>query len=209
MDLLDRMLGHDHWATTRILEYSKDLTDVQLDQEFDIGHTTLRQTLRHQIFAINFWTVQMLGQPLGEEREDRSSIAELTGYHERFQATFAELARRMRDEQRLDDTFVDHFGNLQTQGGTVIHVMYHSAQHRADARHMLERLAVPDVWDLDPQEWEYVQRDAQSQEASRRRETTCSRRFTTSAQPGRRCWPRSARSIWRSQARWVTGPSRT
>jgi uncharacterized damage-inducible protein DinB len=166
MDFLDRMLGHDYWATARILDYSKDLTDAQLDQAFDIGHTTLRETLHHQIFVVHFWTVQMLDQPRAAEREGRPSIAELAAHHERFHATFAEFARQVRDQQRLDDTFVDQFGYQQTLGGTLIHVMHHNAQHRAEARHLLERLGVPDIWDLDPQEWEYAQREAHAQEAS-------------------------------------------
>ena len=30
MDLLDRLLGHDDWATTQLLELSRGLTDAQL-----------------------------------------------------------------------------------------------------------------------------------------------------------------------------------
>ncbi len=37
MDLLDRLLAHDHWATARLLDLSRGLTDAQLDQPFDIG----------------------------------------------------------------------------------------------------------------------------------------------------------------------------
>jgi hypothetical protein len=33
----------------------KDLTDAQLDQEFDIGHRTLRQTFDHMILNVDFW----------------------------------------------------------------------------------------------------------------------------------------------------------
>ena len=45
MDLLDRLLDHDHWATTQLLDVSRNLTDAQLDQEFDIGHRSLRGTI--------------------------------------------------------------------------------------------------------------------------------------------------------------------
>jgi hypothetical protein len=44
MDLLDRMLGHDQWTTARVLGLSRDLTNAQLDQPFDVGHGTLRET---------------------------------------------------------------------------------------------------------------------------------------------------------------------
>jgi uncharacterized damage-inducible protein DinB len=156
MDLLDRMLGHDHWATARLLEVSQGLTDAQLDQPFDIGHRTLRETLDHLIYVVDFWTAQMAGQPAPGEREGKRSIAELNERHECFSATFADVARRARDEGRLDDTFVDHFNYRQTLGGTIVHVAYHNAQHRSEARHILERLGVSDLWDLDPQEWEHA-----------------------------------------------------
>ena len=44
MDLLDRLLKHDRWATDQLLEVSRGLSDAQLDQAFDIGHRTLRET---------------------------------------------------------------------------------------------------------------------------------------------------------------------
>ena len=45
MDLLDRLLGHDDWTTRQLLLRCRDLTDEQLDREFDIGHRTVRRTL--------------------------------------------------------------------------------------------------------------------------------------------------------------------
>lgn len=38
MDILERLLEHERWVTTPILGKARDLTDAQLDQEFDIGH---------------------------------------------------------------------------------------------------------------------------------------------------------------------------
>ncbi len=100
MDLLDRLLEHDCWATTQLLELCRGLTDAQLDQEFDIGHGSARTTFEHIIVNIAFWTRLMTGQPLDEERDQRS-LAALFDRHERSYATFASLARRLRDEQRL------------------------------------------------------------------------------------------------------------
>lgn len=133
MDLLDRLLGHDDWATTQLMELSQGLTDAQLDQPFDIGHGSLRETLNHLIFVVAFWTTLMAGQPATWERQVHRSIAELIERHDRFYATFATFARRMRDERRLDDTFVDHFGGQMTFGGAVLHVILHNAEHRGEA----------------------------------------------------------------------------
>ena len=64
LDPLDRLLGHDHWATTQLLRLSQGLTDAQLDQPFDIGHGSLREPLDHLIFIVDFWTTLMAGQPV-------------------------------------------------------------------------------------------------------------------------------------------------
>ncbi len=153
MDLLDRLLAHDHWATARLLDLSRGLTDAQLDQPFDIGHRTLRATFEHMIFNVEFWTASMAEQPVDAQREDRS-LAALVDRHERSYATFATFARRVRDEQHLDDTFVDHFGGRMTFGGAIIHVVLHDAEHRTEVLHILERLGVPNLPEVDHGLWD-------------------------------------------------------
>ena len=64
MELLDLLLDHDHWATARLLDVSGSLTDAQLDQPFDIGHRTLRETFGHMIFNVSFWTTFLGQQPI-------------------------------------------------------------------------------------------------------------------------------------------------
>lgn len=68
MDLLDRLLEHDRWATIQLLELSRELTDAQLDQPFDIGHQNIRATFEHMFFNVEAWTAFMSGQP--EPRRD-------------------------------------------------------------------------------------------------------------------------------------------
>jgi uncharacterized damage-inducible protein DinB len=154
MDLLDRLLGHDQWATDQLLELSRGLTDEQLDQEFDIGHRTLRDTFEHVIFNIAFWTALMTEQPVDEQRDDRSVTA-LIDRHERSYAAFAYLARQFRDEQRLQDTYIDHYEARKSFGGTILHVVLHNAEHRTEALHILERLEVPDLPEVDHGLWDY------------------------------------------------------
>lgn len=159
MDLLDRMVGHDGWATTQLLERCDMLTDAQLDQEFDLGHRTVRETLDHMIYVIDFWAGWMSGRPVEHDRTTREydrSLVALRERHERFQPVFAALARQMQDEGRLDDTFIDHCNVRQSIGATIIQLLHHNTQHRAEVRHMLERLGLADLWDYDPQEWEHA-----------------------------------------------------
>jgi len=156
MDLLDRLLGFDYWATAQLLELSRDLTDAQLDQPFDVGLGTLRATFDHMIFNLDFWITLMARQPVTRERERHPSIALLIERHERAHATFATIAHRARDAQRLDDTFVDHFGYRQTLGGTILHVALHDVEHRTEAQHILQRLGVRGLLELYPQDWEHA-----------------------------------------------------
>jgi carboxymethylenebutenolidase len=157
MDLLDRLLGHDRWATTQLLDLSRGLTDAQLDQPFDIGHRTLRATFDHMILNVDFWTAVMIGQPIEYQREP-SSVAALIADHERSEATFSAFARRVRDEQRLDDTFVDHYGAPMTFGGAILHVVLHNDEHRTEALHILQRLGVLGELEVDHGLWDFKRR---------------------------------------------------
>jgi uncharacterized damage-inducible protein DinB len=154
MDLLDRLLEHDRWATAQLLELSRSLTDAQLDQEFDIGHRTLRATFEHIIINIAFWTTLMAERPVDARQDDRS-LAALTERHERNYASFATLARQLRDERRLDDTFIDHYDVHKSFGGTILHVVLHNAEHRTEAVHILERRGLPDPPEVDHGLWDY------------------------------------------------------
>ncbi len=162
MDLLDLLLDHDHWATRRLLDASGGLTDAQLDQEFDIGHRTLRATFGHMIFNVPFWTAFLEGgQPAdggysADAQPDDRSLAALTDGHERSYAAFAAAARRLRDEQRLGETFVDHYAVRKSFGGTVLMVVEHNEGHRTEVLHILVRLGMPDVPEVDLGVWEYM-----------------------------------------------------
>jgi uncharacterized damage-inducible protein DinB len=156
MDLLDRMLDHDQWATTQLLEVSRDLTDAQLDQPFDVGHGTLRLTFEHIVENIEFWNGLMTGQP-PDPWGPAPSIAALRERSERAYAAFAASARRFRDEQRLDDTFIDHYNVRKSMGGTIIVVVQHNVEHRTEALHILQRLGVPDLPEVDYGVVDYLQ----------------------------------------------------
>jgi uncharacterized damage-inducible protein DinB len=159
MDLLDRMLEHDRWATTHLLELCRGLTDAQLDQAFDIGHRTLRETLDHQIPNLDFWTGLMTGQPI-EPQPGPGSLETLIADHERAYAAFASVARRLRDEGRLDDTFRDHHGLPMTYGGAILMVILHNEAHRTEVVHIFARLGVPELAqvEVDHGLWDFKRR---------------------------------------------------
>jgi uncharacterized damage-inducible protein DinB len=99
----------------------------------------------------------MAGQPVAARHDDHS-LAALVDRHERSSAIFAAFARRVHDEKRLDDTFVDHFGGPMTFGGAILHVLLHDEGHRTEALHILERLGVPDLPEVDHGLWDFKRR---------------------------------------------------
>lgn len=153
MDLLDQLLEHDRWATAYLLSLCRDLTDEQLDQPFDIGHKTLRETLGHFVLNVDFWMGLMTGQPIEYQRTD-NTLDTLIADSERSYETFAAFARQMRDEQRLDDIYIDHYEVKKSFGGTILMVILHNTEHRSEVVHILARLGKPDV-EVDLGLWDY------------------------------------------------------
>lgn len=163
MDAIERLLEHDRWATGRLLELSRGLTDEHLDRQFDIGHRTLRATYEHLIFIVEFWTRLARGRSIEEFDRADATIDGLSRRHERVYDDFAALARQMRDEGRLDDTFVDHWGERMTFGGVIMHVILHNAEHRTEAVHILHRLdapGLPEEVEVDHGLWDLTERSA-------------------------------------------------
>jgi uncharacterized damage-inducible protein DinB len=160
MDLLDRMLEHDRWATSILLDHSRDLSDALLDQPFDIGLGSLRATFSHTIINVAFWTGLMTGQEIEYEELAGASITDLIDYHGRSYDAFADLARRFRDVQRLDETYLDHYDVHKSFAGTILHVVLHNAEHRTEAVHILQRLNVPNVPEVDFGVWDYLQHNS-------------------------------------------------
>ncbi|HYH12416.1 MAG TPA: DinB family protein, partial [Thermomicrobiales bacterium] len=148
MDALDRLLEHDQWATAQLLEVAHGLSDAQLDREFDVGHHTVRATFEHMISNGNGWTAALAGQ---EPASVSTSVDALAERHARASPVFADIARRLRDGQRLQETFTDPFGQPMTFGGAIITVILHNEDHRTEILHISSRLGLPEVghglWD--------------------------------------------------------------
>lgn len=129
--------------------------DAQLDQEFDIGHRTLRNTFDHMNLVVRFWTGMMVGQSV-PYASNRAAVDDLLTQHARAYDQFETVAREFVAAGRLDETFVDHYDVRQSFGATILHVIDHNVQHRGEVLHILQRLGVPDLPEGNPQEWEHM-----------------------------------------------------
>lgn len=167
MNLLDRLLGHDYATSRELLMLCLSLPDAQLDQVFDAGWGTLRRTFDHMISNVEVWTDLMLERPVrrqwGQDAGGRLLERLDAGY-----AEFAELARRIENEGRLDDLWTDVLDQPPAQksyGGAIGHVITHNMHHRAEVLHMLHRLGLQDVPEGDLMGWDQRRRQRLVDEA--------------------------------------------
>lgn len=157
MDLLDRMLGHDSWTTLQLLDLAGTLNDEQLDQEFDIGHRTVRRTFAHIIWNIECWTDLMKGKVVRSHPASNQSLAVLRERHDFAASEFLQFARVVVDQGRLDKTFLDTLDDLPQEkslGGVIVHLATHGMHHRAQLLFMMRRLGVESLPEGDVLSWE-------------------------------------------------------
>jgi uncharacterized damage-inducible protein DinB len=160
MDILDRLLGHDAWTTRQLLLRCRELTDEQLDRDFDIGHRSVRATLSHIIRNMEVWTDLIVGQSVRSDEGTQSSGRSVEGLIRRLDVAAVELAAiatRIVREGRLDERWVDHLDNPPTEktyGGAITHVLTHNMHHRAQVLYLLRRLGVRNLIEGDVLSWE-------------------------------------------------------
>lgn len=156
MDILDRLLGHDYATTRELLLQSRRLSDEQLDQVFDMDHGSVRATFAHMIGNVAIWSDLIDERPV-EHRELDTSVPGMLRAHERIYGGFADRARELRDENRLDELFADTLDTPPTEkrfGGAIVHVTTHDMHHRAQIIWMLGQLGVANVIEGDALSWE-------------------------------------------------------
>lgn len=156
MDLVERLLEHDRWGTALLFDLCRGLSDAQLDQQFDIGLQSLRATFAHMVMNTEFWHGLMIGAPVDYAPPSDWSLADLIARHDRAYDAFAATSRQMRDEGRLEETYIDHYDAAKSMAGTILHVTLHNAEHRTEVVHMLVRLGVPEQPEVDHGLWDYL-----------------------------------------------------
>jgi uncharacterized damage-inducible protein DinB len=166
MDILDRLLGHDAWTTRQLLLRCRELSDEQLDREFDIAHRSVRATLLHIVRNMEVWTDLIAEQPIRKNEGDVPEGRSVEGMLRRLDSAagdLAAIASRLAREGRLDDFFVDHLDNpprKKPYGGEIVHVITHSMHHRAQLLYMLRRLGVQNLIEGDVLSWEAQRSDS-------------------------------------------------
>lgn len=155
MDLLDRLLRHDAWTTKQLLEICGTLSDEQLDQEFDIGHRTLRATFHHVISNMEIWSSLMAERqcPRLTERTISGMIGRLTSAASQLES----IARKTADARAWDELWTDYLDDpprKKSFGTAIAHIITHSMHHRAQILYMLRLSGVESLPEGDVFSWE-------------------------------------------------------
>ena len=156
MNMLDRLLAHDFATTQELLHRCLDLSDAEMDREFDIGWKTLRKTFNHMIRNIEVWTDLMIERP-ARPVSNEVSVEQLLYRLEQSYTEFAEFARRIESEGRLSDLWTDVLDDPPAQksfGGAIGHVITHNMHHRAEMLHIMTRLNMQHVPEGDLMGWD-------------------------------------------------------
>lgn len=163
MTILERLLQHDAWTTRELLRRAATLPDAALDEEFDLGHRTLRRTFAHIIGNMECWCDLMTGSPqrTSAPKEEANSISGLLERLDRVAAELLTLGQSVEREGRADDDFVDTLDNPPRRkplGAGLVHIATHGMHHRAQCLSFLRRLGVPDLPEGDALSWELAHR---------------------------------------------------
>jgi len=156
VDLLDRLLGHDAWTTRQLLERCRELTDEQLDCEFDIGHRTVRATLLNIIRNVEGWARLMSGRP-GRAPVEDGNVTAMSDRLDRAADDLARVSRAVAERNGWDERFLDTLDDPpmeRSYGGGVAHVITHSMHHRAQVLYMLRKLGLKGLPEGDVLSWE-------------------------------------------------------
>ena len=162
VDLVVEMVEHHVWVVEQLVDRAGRLTDDQLDEEFHgavegIDGESLRWALSRLIGQMAMWCAAMEDREYDFAVESGESV---TSMRHRLRVTAPEFVvqvRRVAEEGRFDETFVDAFHPeapvVMTYGAMVAHVLTFAAHHRLLAVARLRELGITDLGWGDPKPW--------------------------------------------------------
>jgi len=160
MTIAERLLRHDAWTTRSLLLLCRDLTDAELDREFDIGHRSLRRTFRHMVANMECWCDLMMGKPQRLQQpggELPKTVAGILQHLDVVGEDLLALGRSVVAAGREDEFFIDYLDEPHTSkplGAGLVHVATHGMHHRAQCLYLMRQLGVKGLIEGDAISWE-------------------------------------------------------
>lgn len=152
-DPAEILLIQHRWANDLLFDACAQLTDAQLDHEFEMGVGSLRKTLTHIAGAIRGWGDLLAGREQRPRLEEQTlSISQLRELFEEVTTDFENSARAHPHEGIATGS---RGGNSYsfTRGSVLAHVMTHAMHHRAQCLNMLRHLGVEQLPPSSVMEW--------------------------------------------------------
>jgi hypothetical protein len=145
-----------------MISRAKDLPDDVIDAPIELSvegldeSPTLRSQLSRLVGQLGMWNAAIDGRPYDFVVERHECILDLRARLADEGPAFLTHVRKIVDEGRLDETFVDAICDppeVFTYGGMIAHVLTFSAHRRTLVCGALAEAGVPDLGAGDPMRW--------------------------------------------------------
>jgi len=162
MNLLVRMVEHHVWLTGEMVDRASRLSDDVLDKPIVISvegvddDPTLRKLLSRLVGQLAMWNSVLAMRDYDWDVEQRESVESMRRRLSAEGDTFLDHVRRVCDEGRLDETFVDAQctpADVFTHGGMIAHVLTFAAHRRTLVAGALIDAGITDLGAGDPRLW--------------------------------------------------------
>jgi len=163
--IVDLLSNHNTFATRRLLEACRALSEEDFKRDFQIGCGSLHRTFLHIIGAMQRWADRIADRPIRpslEQDPQRWNAVDLLDLLRDAAKDLHEVVSHVRREKRLHEIMSVHPQGYEqpftfTRGSAIVHVFTHGVHHRAQALHMLKRLGVQPLPEIDAIDAELAQ----------------------------------------------------
>ena len=162
MDLLLRMVEHHVWLTGEMVDRAARLSDEALDKPILISvegvddDPTLRRLLSRLVGQLGMWNSVLAMRDYDWSVERHEAVDSMRRRLALEGPTFTEHVRRVSEEGRLDETFIDAQctpADVFTHGGMIAHVLTFAAHRRTLVAGALIDAGITDLGAGDPRTW--------------------------------------------------------
>jgi uncharacterized damage-inducible protein DinB len=138
--LLTTLVEHNEWADNKILDAADPLSDDELGRKHGVAGTSIRRTLIHTVGTQLWWLSNWTGEPMRQYARERSAMRE--GYGDAHAGLRAFLQAKTPDDWARPITWSFPGGEPVSLPlyQTLMQVLEHSVQHRAEIAALLTEL---------------------------------------------------------------------
>jgi len=166
---VDVLFTYDSWATRRLFEECRTLTQEQLEQSLGLGHGNIERTLVHIIGSMMFFADRLNRRPprIRPDHDNRSRTpAELLALFDIANRELREAIAKTIDAHLLTDILnwtdedagdIDPLDQI-TYAVALAQMIDHNIHHRTQVTDMLGLLGIDKPMDWHPFEWEETTR---------------------------------------------------